>query len=82
MKGLRPPVLDVRDDGVGFDPDRPAGDGSLGHYGLLGMQQRVEMAGGTLAIGPNAPRGTWVHVAVPHDGLEGGVVAYPGDGRR
>jgi signal transduction histidine kinase len=58
-------TLDVRDDGVGFDPDRTGGNGSLGHYGLLGMQQRVEMAGGTWEIGPNGARGTWVHAVVP-----------------
>jgi signal transduction histidine kinase len=58
--------LDVRDDGVGFDPDRSGGNGSLGHYGLLGMQQRVEMAGGTWEIGPNVPRGTRVRAVVPY----------------
>ena len=42
------------------------GNGSLGHYGLLGMQQRVEMDGGSWAINPNTPRGTWVPAVVPH----------------
>ena len=47
--------LEVRDNGKGFDVDRsPAG-----HYGLVGMQERARLAGGTLAI-DSAPDGTCI----------------------
>lgn len=46
----------VHDDGVGFDPSAvPAG-----HYGLLGMQERARMAGGSLSIESSPGRGTTV----------------------
>jgi signal transduction histidine kinase len=36
----------VRDDGRGFDPSEPGGGG----MGLVGMRERVELAGGTLEV--------------------------------
>ncbi len=65
-------LLDVADDGTGFDPaaTRPA-DGS-GGYGLAGMEQRLARVGGTLTI-ESAPRqGTTVNAAVPLAGPLGG----------
>jgi NarL family two-component system sensor histidine kinase YdfH len=48
-------ALEIRDNGKGFDMDRfPAG-----HYGLVGMQERARLAGGTLAI-DSAPDGTCI----------------------
>jgi PAS domain S-box-containing protein len=40
-------ALVVEDDGVGFEPDRVSRDG---HFGLLGMKERVEALGGSLTI--------------------------------
>jgi signal transduction histidine kinase len=51
--------ITVADDGRGFDPDATAGG-----FGLVGMRERIDLAGGTLAIGPNDP-GTRVEVALP-----------------
>src|SRR6516162_11014163 len=34
-------LLDVRDDGVGFDPAAPAGNGPGGGFGLAGMRERL-----------------------------------------
>jgi signal transduction histidine kinase len=54
-------VLEIEDDGVGFDSARvPAG-----HLGLRTMADRVEQIGGTLEIQSAAGAGTTVHVAVP-----------------
>jgi len=46
--------LDVADDGAGFDPDAPSAG-----FGVMGMRERVELAGGTLAIERS---GGWTHV--------------------
>lgn len=40
-------VLDVRDDGIGFEPAGPVGESS---FGLAGMRQRVEDAKGRMEI--------------------------------
>jgi two-component system sensor histidine kinase UhpB len=49
----------VVDDGRGFDPSRPATG-----FGLVGMRERIDLAGGRLAIEPNDP-GTRVEVVLP-----------------
>jgi two-component system, NarL family, sensor histidine kinase DevS len=49
----------VADDGRGFDQAAPS-DG----FGLLGMRERIDLAGGTLTISPGHP-GTRVDVALP-----------------
>lgn len=41
-------VVDVRDDGIGFDPASALA--RAGHYGLIGMRERARLAGGTLDI--------------------------------
>ncbi|GAA0913842.1 sensor histidine kinase [Nonomuraea longicatena] len=53
-------MLDVRDDGRGFEPAAPR-DG----YGLDGMRQRVRSVGGTLEIESEPGHGTAVAVTVP-----------------
>jgi signal transduction histidine kinase len=65
-------LLDVADDGTGFDPaaTRPA-DGS-GGYGLAGMEQRLARVGGTLTIESAPGQGTTVNAAVPLTGPLGG----------
>ena len=47
----------IRDDGRGFDPAEVR---SLGGFGLLGMQERVKLAGGTLVVSSERGRGTQV----------------------
>lgn len=55
-------VLDVRDDGVGFDPGRPAPEGS---FGLRAMRQRAERLTGVLALESRPGGGTAVSVRLP-----------------
>lgn len=59
-------VLDVYDDGRGFDPAAPANG-----YGLRAMRERARALGGTLTVESAAGEGTAVVAALP----------VPGDGR-
>jgi signal transduction histidine kinase len=63
-------VLQIHDDGKGFDPETCAGPKD-GHFGLLGIRERTERLGGQVKItsAPNA--GTSIRVEIPtrpHDG--------------
>lgn len=58
-------LLEVSDDGVGFDPaTTPERAGPVG-YGLPGMQQRAELLGGQLTAESRPGRGTVVRLRVP-----------------
>jgi len=54
-------LLDIRDDGVGFDPGarRPNG------YGLDGMRQRLTRVNGTLEVESSPGEGTAINASVP-----------------
>jgi len=52
-------VVDVADDGVGFDPTAP-----VAGFGLAGMRERVALVGGTLTVEPDHP-GTRVRADLP-----------------
>lgn len=54
-------ILEVRDNGKGFDPSRPF----PGHLGIRSMQERVTKMGGTLGIESLPGQGTCVRVRVP-----------------
>lgn len=53
--------LEIRDDGVGFDPQRKV----PGHYGLEGMRTRAAILGARLQIDSGTGRGTRVTVRLP-----------------
>jgi PAS domain S-box-containing protein len=54
-------LLEVRDDGIGFDPS-----GSFpGHLGLESMRERAERLGGTLEVESRPGNGTRILVRVP-----------------
>jgi signal transduction histidine kinase len=55
--------LAVVDDGKGFDVRRAAARGRLG---LAGMEERVRLLGGTLAVDSRPGRGTRVEATIPH----------------
>lgn len=50
-------TLIVQDDGIGFDSDAK---GPTGHFGLVGMHERAELAGGELKIESQKGKGTQV----------------------
>lgn len=60
-------TLDVHDDGRGFDPGLTGGAATseVGGLGLLGMRERVERLGGSLAIESAPGEGTTVGVSLP-----------------
>ncbi len=53
--------ITVADDGTGFDPGEPTGGG----FGLAGMRERVELAGGKLSVLPGDTAGTIVCARLP-----------------
>ncbi|MGC9394399.1 MAG: sensor histidine kinase [Anaerolineae bacterium] len=56
-------VVEVRDDGVGFDP--AAAMARAGHYGLIGLRERARLAGGTLDIAGASGDGTRLTLRLP-----------------
>ena len=56
-------LLDVADDGVGFEPT-----GDSGGYGLIGMRQRLARVGGALTVESTPGYGSTLNAAVPMPG--------------
>lgn len=56
-------VFSVRDDGLGFDPANRPGVRE-GHFGLEGIAERVNRAGGTMDIESSPSRGTSVTISL------------------
>ena len=56
-------AIRVSDDGRGIDARR-ATDGEGGGFGLIGMRERADLAGGRLTIG-SGDEGTTVALALP-----------------
>lgn len=58
-------TLMVKDNGQGFRlPDTISGFAQLGKLGLMGMQERVRLLGGTLTVQSEPGKGTTVTVTV------------------
>lgn len=59
-------VLEVEDDGCGFEPRAaPSRPAAAPRLGLLGMRERAELAGGALEVESAPGRGTRLRVRVP-----------------
>jgi PAS domain S-box-containing protein len=56
-------LLEIRDDGKGFSRERAAAAAS---FGLLGMEERARMFGGSLEVVSRRREGTTVTVSIPH----------------
>jgi signal transduction histidine kinase len=71
---VRPDVagVTIRDDGRGFAPPMNGELVREGHFGLAGMRERVEAAGGTFAVTSSPGAGTQIVARIP--------CARPGDG--
>jgi len=54
-------VLDVVDDGIGFDPSGPF----PGHLGHRSMRERAERVGGSIQIESRPGQGTRIHAVLP-----------------
>jgi hypothetical protein len=57
--------LYIEDNGVGFDPEQEALRDGRGRFGLLGMQERVEVLGGSFEVFTAPEQGTCITVLVP-----------------
>jgi signal transduction histidine kinase len=55
----------VRDDGKGIDPQVLEEGRRAGHFGLPGMQERAELAGGELAVWSEPDSGTEIELTIP-----------------
>jgi two-component system sensor histidine kinase DegS len=59
-------ILEIRDDGVGFDPDRIPED----RFGVRGIIERARLFGGEAKFKSEAGRGTLLTVRLPLDVME------------
>ncbi|MFP4301211.1 MAG: response regulator [Spirochaetaceae bacterium] len=57
-------IVTVTDDGVGFDPASAEGEET---FGLLGMEERAEACGGSIAVSSEPDKGTTVSVTIPEE---------------
>jgi len=57
--------LEIRDDGVGFDPTTIADLARDGHFGLIGMRERLELAGGHWELQSTPGGGTVIRALLP-----------------
>lgn len=62
-------TIEVCDDGIGFEPTMI--NTQIGHYGLVGLRERVKLIGGKLEILSGAGTGTTLRVHIPVCSLEG-----------
>lgn len=61
---LQKVVLQITDDGKGFDPETCEGPNE-GHFGLLGIRERAERMGGSAHINSSPGNGTCIRVEIP-----------------
>jgi signal transduction histidine kinase len=67
--------LEIQDNGCGFEP-ASAGLAAEGHFGILGMRERMEQIGGSLEVTSALGVGTTVAVRLPlGDALASGPIA-------
>jgi signal transduction histidine kinase len=60
-------LLEVVDDGQGFEATTvPTDLAQRGHFGLMGIQERVQLLGGRLTIDSTPGQGTRVKIWLPH----------------
>ncbi|HEU4964924.1 MAG TPA: sensor histidine kinase [Bacilli bacterium] len=58
-------IAHIEDDGVGFFVEEMLDDEQGGHFGLLGMQERVQLLDGKLEIKSTKNKGTRVMISLP-----------------
>ena len=55
----------IKDDGKGFDINETLADHQEGRIGLIGMQERASIIGGSLSIQSSKGDGTQISVEIP-----------------
>jgi signal transduction histidine kinase len=56
--------LDIQDDGCGFE-SAAARHAAAGHFGILGMRERMEQIGGSLEVFSSPGNGTTITAHLP-----------------
>jgi signal transduction histidine kinase len=60
-------IVTIEDDGKGFDVDQVYSTAEqTGHFGVVGMRERAEAAGGQLVVRSEPERGTIVRATIPY----------------
>lgn len=73
-------VVTIEDDGNGFDADEMMNSvEATGHFGMLGMRERAESAGGALGVRSEPGRGTIIRASIPYDSASAAVTPLPSD---
>jgi len=72
--GAKEIALEVRDNGCGFDQTEMESQPG-GHYGLVGIGERVRQLGGTFEVKSVVSRGTDISVVIPKSATEAPEVA-------
>ena len=64
-------MLEVTDDGIGFDvPRSPTHFARSGHFGLLGIRERADLIGGKLEVRSAPGQGTRLSVRLPDPSID------------
>ena len=63
-------LVTIEDDGVGFAP-APEDQAPDGHWGVRGMRERAELAGGHLHVATAPGQGTRIEAHIPYPGVGG-----------
>ncbi|HTK06070.1 MAG TPA: sensor histidine kinase [Ktedonobacteraceae bacterium] len=63
-------TLEIGDNGIGFDPQNVTSQ--TGHYGLLGLRERVQLLSGQIAVISTLGQGSIIRICIP--GVNGGVL--------
>lgn len=77
-------VLEIEDDGRGFDVDARGTGAKPARFGILGMRERAASLAGTLEVRSAPGKGTTIHLSVPpilRDRGGGSRTGSSGDGR-
>ncbi len=74
--------MDVHDDGRGFQVNKVDAAASGRHLGLLGMQERAEMVGGTFLVKSAPGKQTTIRVEIPHQPVEKRPLKKSGPAKR
>ncbi len=64
-------VMDIEDNGTGFEVTEGLSGKGRNRLGLLGMRERIEMVGGTFELESGAARHTTIRVRIPLDKKRG-----------
>lgn len=72
-------TIEIRDDGIGFDPSRQITH--PGHYGLPGLRERARLLGGHLEIESTCGIGTTVRLTLPTTETRKAILPHMAQGR-